>query len=252
MKLFKYAALSILTPSILMASEFPRYPEGAMLASKGDSATGLRVECKLNEESLTLLCDFLQMTVSYELDPDDLKKTIAKDIQEIEEISGDEAVKEVKSFCLAGEDLSEAIVETETQRKLLDAMMDACHVKSADEARKAYKNMVTLIRETEATTCKIWPNKWQEQYHLEVPAIGENYWLSDVNPSGDCGVMLASTLKQYKDYSTLWQYDSRRIVTNKDGAGSLIPCSDIGETSWSYGWRKKQYTKNCTSIKFGF
>ena len=253
MKQISLAVFFIFSSSTLTATEWPDYPSEVILSNKGDQVAGMHIDCQLGQDEASLSCDFMQMSVSYDLDPEDLQAKIAEDAQEIDALSNDEALKLAKDTCPTAEKEAGGGEDTESQRKLLGLVQRMCMVETANKARSLLKDIMAFTRELGTKTCVVWPNKWQQTFRLQVTAVGEDYWLSDVTPTGECGVILASTMKRHKDYSTLWEYDSKRIVTNKPGGvGSLIPCGEVEEPASSYGWRQKNFKRHCKTIEFGY
>ena len=70
-------------------------------------------------------------------------------------------------------------------------------------------------------------------------------------PSGDCGIVLVSTLKQHADYPIFWNYESQKIITNKAGDGILLSCAELDEERTLHTWRNVEHEVDCDVFTFG-
>lgn len=59
--------------------------------------------------------------------------------------------------------------------------------------------LVKLNKQWQSVTCKVWPNTWEEVFRHK-STIDNQYWVSEAEPNGDCGVINIFTLKKDSDY----------------------------------------------------
>lgn len=247
----------------LPASSEINYPlSGTMLLNQSGERDAIELECEdVKTNGDRLHCDFIQVHVSYETNPEELDSEIADRVARIDSYSEQnksESLAEVRAICKDEEEMRTAInakilTSQESPKKQLMEKMAAlldrtCDIDSVEQARDWGKEMMKVTTSWEAKTCKVWLNTWSQEFTLQQNPE-DSYWLSDAVPSGDCGVLNISTLK--RDGEFFWRYDSRRVVTNKEGK-ALLKCSEIEEIQSSYTWRQADYLVDCQEIKFGF
>lgn len=252
----------LLSISVSKASEFPEAPSITLLHDQSGARNAIQISCEPNYQNQTLKCQFFQMTVSYALNPEELDAAIAKEIYEIEnnkEYLGKELLQEIKQFCFIKDKDGEKIkshlekIKLGPKRDYVESMLKitnkACKVTTISKAKEIMAQLVRLNMQWQAVTCKVRPNTWEEVFHHKV-TINNPYWISDVKPQGECGVINVTTLKKDGDY--FWKYESKRVVTNKEGNALLLSCKNLEERSLTYAWRSKDHNVDCKEIKFGF
>ncbi|MEQ9487634.1 MAG: hypothetical protein RIM72_01435 [Alphaproteobacteria bacterium] len=123
-------------------------------------------------------------------------------------------------------------------------LADMCKKPSHTTASK----IVDLVADIESRTCKIWSNTYSHQFKKNA----QGQWVSTEGPNGQCGVVYVSVLEQDSEYPLLWNYWTRKIVTNKDGGSELlIQCKDLDEDVQTYSWKNDENFFGCDYIKFG-
>ncbi|MES9993645.1 MAG: hypothetical protein ABW098_16975 [Candidatus Thiodiazotropha sp.] len=244
------------------ASDFPEAPSTSMLHDQSGARNAVQMSCTPNYQNQTLKCQFFQMTVSYALDPEMLDASIAEELKKIEtdkEYLGKEPLKEIKQLCFADAKEGKKIEahfkkmksgpRKDYAKRMLEISDEACKVTTIKQAKEIMTKLVKLNKQWQSVTCKVWPNTWEEIFRHK-STIDNQYWVSEAEPQGECGVINISTLK--KDGEYFWKYESKRIVTNRDGSALLLSCKDIEERNVAYAWRSKEHDVNCKEIKFGF
>lgn len=255
------AVISILYSGLSNSFDFPAYPSTSMLHNSSGDRNSIQINCEPISTSKTLKCQFFQMSVSYEVNPDELDKEIEKEILSIttsKDFLENDPIKEVKSMCLAkGKDSQkfkshynkmDPGFAKEHMKKIIAIMNRACNVNSVKEAKEIVIDMTRLDKKLKSVTCKVWPNTWEETFHYKY-TTDNNYWVTNSEPVGECGVINVSTLK--KDGKYFWKYESHRVITNKEGNSILFSCKDIEERTVEYSWKSKSHQVNCKGIKFG-
>ena len=252
---YLYSTLSI-------ASDFPNFPTSSILHNANGDRNSIEVNCKPNISRNTLRCKFYQMSLSYEVNPKKLEDVIKKEIDKMKkdkDYLGENPLKEIKKMCLTkgkeGERIKshfnkmKAGAMKEHMRSVMSVMEQSCTANTLKKVNDIMVKMIKLQKQWSSVTCKIWPNSWEETFKI-ISNAGNQYWVSNPEPAGSCGVMNVSTLKKDGDY--FWKYESRRVVTNKESTSSLLPCKKIDERSIVYSWKPKKHEVMCKELKFGF
>ena len=73
--------------------------------------------------------------------------------------------------------------------------------------------------------------------------------IEDAASSGVCGSIYISTMKSTS--GILWEFTTKKIVTNKDNKDGLIACSELDESEQSYSWQSQPKPFECKYIDFG-
>ncbi|MEJ1341046.1 MAG: hypothetical protein RPU34_17075 [Candidatus Sedimenticola sp. (ex Thyasira tokunagai)] len=251
-----------LAPSISNASGFPKAPSTSMLHDQSGARNAVQMSCIPNYQNQSLKCQFFQMSVSYALNPEELDASIAKELRKIEtneDYLGKEPLKEIRQLCFSeskeGNKVKLHLNKMKSGPKkiyverMLEISDEACNVTTIKKAKEIMVKLVQLNKQWQSVTCKVWPNTWEEVFRHK-STVGSQYWVSEAEPQGECGVINVSTLKKDGDY--FWKYESKRVVTNREGGALLLSCKDIEERSIAYSWRSKEHNVDCKEIKFGF
>lgn len=123
-------------------------------------------------------------------------------------------------------------------------LADMCENPSKSTAEKIVDHQI----EKESRTCNVWSNTYTHEFEKDA----QGRWVSTEGPQGQCGVVYVSVLEQEGDYPTLWNYWTRKIVTNKEGGSDLLlQCEELDEEVQTYTWRSDETFHGCDYIKFG-
>ena len=139
--------------------------------------------------------------------------------------------------------------DQDRMKQLRDQIRQICESADDDEVLEIANDMARAGIEQRAKTCKVWPHRWEETF-TPVFEGDSHYWVARQGPSDECGIILISTLKRVDD-DFLWTYETQKVVTNKEGEGLLISCSDYEEEKFVYGWRNTEHPVKCEYITFG-
>ncbi len=255
------ATLLLGGPSLSIA-ELPDYPGNSnILHDQSGARNSILMDCSFeNRDTGKISCQFFQMSVSYALNPDEYESKLDEELHEIRSpdfVKNEDLVAGAKKACdvyLEGKsefdkkiDMAKGSGKEGHQRLVRELLAGACDLKTEEAAKEFFEKLVQISLDWETKTCKVWPNSWEETFTPEYTNDGF-YWLSKSVAHGECGVLNVSTLKKDGDY--FWKYESRRIVTNKEGGGGLIECSHVEERTAIYSWRSKEHLVNCREIKF--
>lgn len=258
--------ICLLTAAKAFSEDFPSFPSSTTLHPvRGDRHT-ITVSCTpVRENPSGISCQFLQISVSLKTQPSEVDELISKTIKEIEEEDGykKNPVAEIKKLCIddlkklteVKKELLESATERarDTRQRYFELIKNACDVTTAAQAKSLMEDLITITTEWESLTCNVWSNSWTEDFVHKVSGDGRSYWLAQPDPSGECGAINVSTLRNNAQDEYFWDYESRRIVTNKSGATALgAQCKDVPERTAAYQWRPATHHVDCQEIKFGF
>ncbi len=246
---------------LIEAKEFPDYPTITILHNENGDRNSIQISCSPIDNKLSIKCQFYQMSVSYEEEPEGLDKKIENEILRVtksKDFLKKDPIKEVKSLCLKEKkEYGEVIQHFNKMKKgekkkymknVIETLDKACMVNTVKKAKEIISEMTRLDMQWKSKTCKVWPNTWEEIFNYKY-TVDNLYWVTNAEPTGDCGIINVSTLKKDGDY--FWKYESRRVVTNKEGKALLLSCKELEERSVIYSWKPKQHEVNCQEIKFG-
>lgn len=249
------------TSAVFGESNYPYFP--VILHDQSGARNSVLMECNLEGEHRDRLsCDFFQMSVSYEVSPEEYQTKLEASITEIlsdENQNPSTIANQVAQICGSVE---EQIPEYDKKLQALSGsskyqfysefktlIEESCDLESSEQMREWMSRVVELSLSWDRVTCKVWPNTWNQEFTLR-GGSGTSYWLSDSEPSGECGIVNISTIKNDGEY--FWKYESRRVVTNKEATDTLMPCDQFEERVASYRWEPVEHLVNCKEIKFGF
>ena len=120
-----------------------------------------------------------------------------------------------------------------------------------DPSRKNFRSMAEFMHDKKMRTCRIVGNSYEQEFSR---SHNSTHWVSNIGPSGDCGVVAVDTLKKVEVYKTIqWTMDTRIIVTNKKAKmfGGLANCKDYPEEALFYDWKQPETFLACDYIEFG-
>ncbi|HIB77547.1 MAG TPA: hypothetical protein EYO58_08030 [Flavobacteriales bacterium] len=242
------------------AGNFPAYPPALLLYPESGERNSVQISCEQTGNPREILCHFYQMSVSYVLDPADLDGEIKKEIARYsgDEYTGEDILDQIKGMCRDSDKFIEAFEKKSESDDVPDRiatyvglMRETCSLSTDEEVESFLKKMVRFQKTTESKTCKVWPNTWDETFSYNSTGDG-SYWISKADPSGVCGIINVSTLRQVDEI--FWGYDSRRVVTNREGSGSFmsLSCDSFEDRKVAYSWRPNDHYVMCEKIKFNF
>ena len=247
-----------------MSADFPNYPNITQVYMQDGDRSYLQISCDPDlRKGNQIDCSFIQTNVSYEVKPEEYEAKLKESLEYLDtpEFEKEALDKSKKGLCEPKEKIERKANITkmiqdnpasETRmRKWTDVIDQMCEAKNLADAKTAYIAMSKLGVEQGTKTCKVWLNDWEESFEYKSSSTG-GYWLSTSEPHGFCEVINISTLKNDPDTDSLWNYESRRIVTDKEADGILIPCKDVEEPKFVYQWLSVEHDMHCEIIKFGF
>jgi hypothetical protein len=136
------------------------------------------------------------------------------------------------------------VKELQDNMPLFNAMADACANPNLNTVRRVFE----MLTDRKIRTCKVLnlyskiQFKWNEQ---------TQNWISQEGPSGSCGTVNISTLKQDKPLgSVFWVYTQKRIFTNPSGVlANGVACSKFSEQLTTYSWQTPPTLADCKYIQ---
>ncbi|MEQ9209155.1 MAG: hypothetical protein RLN96_04830 [Pseudomonadales bacterium] len=135
--------------------------------------------------------------------------------------------------------------EREDTRILMSLAFKACEKPDRQSALALVDHMFDRKRRS----CSIWTNKFSHEFKAD----GDGRWVSNLGPSGQCGVVHVSVLERDPDYRNFWNYETRKIVTNKQGTSDfLLKCEDLDEEVQKFTWKGDTTYLGCDYVKFGY
>ncbi len=257
--LFIGAALNL--PLIAMSADFPNYPNVAQVYLQEGDRSFIQISCDPDlRKGNRIDCSLIQTNVSYKVNPDEYEAKLKESLENINTPEFEkELLGEPKKLCQQKDKaerkanitkIIQANPASETRMRRWMALLDQmCEAKNLADVKTAFIAISKLRVEQDTKTCKVWLNDWEESFEYKRSSTG-GYWLSTAEPHGECGVINISTLKSDPDFSFGWNYESRRVVTDKE-AESLIPCNDIEERKVTYKWLSVEHDMHCEVITFG-
>ncbi|MDA9090774.1 hypothetical protein N9J84_01570 [Porticoccaceae bacterium] len=237
----------------VLASDFPDAPATELLQDQSGARNAIYAQCNKGKSDRELNCQFFQMSVSYETNPDDIEAEVLAETARAEalEASSDEKTlrEEMQEICLDLATHKNTVDVSERgglSLKALELTEKSCNAKTTSEAVRHMLEAVVALKRWEAVTCTVWPNTWSESFKYRTAG---GYWISRENLGGQCGVINISTLKKdgYK-----WSYESKRIITDSAGVDGALVCADIDERTVKYSPEASIHDVNCKEMKFGW
>ncbi len=211
-----------------------------------------------------MLCDFSQVAVRKEANPDELPAKLAEARAQFRRdgsgvTPGDCKAADEMGAVLQGKkqapkpDAMAAMSPRQRQDSadLLREMSRLCREKS----EAAYLALVTLGHQRSERTCRVSANSFQQRFTLVAGASGESSWVVRGTPEGPCGVVQVSrfTADRQGGYR-FWQYYARKVVTNPDGVwlpgAPPILCKEQDQREYLYDWRSQERFVGCDYVKF--
>ena len=104
--------------------------------------------------------------------------------------------------------------------------------------------ILRLVHNRETRTCKIWLNKFEQTFSR----TSDSMYTHASSPHGPCGVVNIATLERDR---SLWNYRTKKVVTNRQGMSGPISCKLLDETEHLYTWNNTVFYKGCDYVKYG-
>ncbi|TDR14625.1 hypothetical protein [Marinicella litoralis] len=231
-------------------SNFPNHPSNNKLHSTNDEIQSMMVSCeqKATTPQYSIDCNFHQTSISYKQDRDEIEN----DLNEIFSQLNNPFTNYAEQLCNEVNAADLELIVTETKKEIHEKTKAMCNVSSNDEAEKKIKELFRIIKSADSETCVVNTGyKWTETFVYKNNSDIEGYWVSNPTPSTECGIMNISTLKPDKKFPMLWNYESQRIVTNKDGELSTgVSCSLFEDRKIILSWKSNTFESNCKRIEF--
>tara|TARA_R110000822_G_scaffold110054_2_gene240054 strand:+ start:25 stop:861 length:837 start_codon:yes stop_codon:yes gene_type:complete len=131
---------------------------------------------------------------------------------------------------------------TDLKRQTL-AALDMCREPNLQNAEK----LNDIYFRKKSKTCKVWTHQFSRQFNAD----GDGRWVSNHGPVGQCGEVHISVLKQDEEFSLGWNYQTQKIVTNKNAKPEHVwACGDRDESIKTYKWRSTENYVGCEYLKF--
>jgi len=101
----------------------------------------------------------------------------------------------------------------------------------------------------ESKTCSLWVNTYEETFTRQ----SKNNWVRSGTPGGLCGVVVISTFERDDDSGILWNYRTRKVVTDKNAIKDtdMFSCKNYDEQEQVYTWKNDPVYVGCDYIRFG-
>jgi len=254
--------LALACLAFIANAEFPKYPNVAQVYLQAGDRSFIQIRCDLGSgKGNRIICSFIQTNVSYKVKPEEYETKLKESLENINTPEFEkELLGEPKKLCQQKDKAERKahmtkLIQTnpasETRMRKWMALLDQmCETKDLADIKTNFIAITKYSLEQDTKTCKVWLNDWEESFEYKPSSTG-GYWLSTSEPNESCGVINISTLKTDPDSDFLWNYESKRIVTDKEAAGILIPCKDLEEPRFTYEWRPVEHDMQCELVTFG-
>ncbi|MCB0753350.1 MAG: hypothetical protein KDC52_17900 [Ignavibacteriae bacterium] len=132
-------------------------------------------------------------------------------------------------------------------KKITKLAIENCNKNiSNNKIKSVIFELISLTQLIKTQTCEInTMNSWDETFKLQNGGI----WLANETGYSDCGVVNISTFKKDIEQDFFWQYHSKRVVTNPEAKGGIIPCNLLEERETLYRYINQEYEMNCKYVK---
>ena len=142
-------------------------------------------------------------------------------------------------------------INTEDAKKALEASEVVTYNEMVEICRNpTEKKLFSIIKKTsdiELNTCRVYEVDLGEYTFTKV---NNTKWVSNIGPTGECGVIVIMTLEPHSDQKILWNYSQTKQYTNTET--ELCKGLAVNVEPMGYSWRgKKPIKAECGYIKFG-
>ena len=227
-------------------SENRPLPYSSILGHTGTDKNGIEFECReLSGNPDSIMCDFVQVLLRKKLDEKDLIEENSKGIKavrkELKKNGYQSLVNDGVCKILDSNDLPTYAHVNE----FISLLKNRCPVSSEKSANDLLAEVVVMNNRYAVNTCNVYLNKWSHKFKYQRT---DDYWVSSSGPNGICGAIYISTLKSTE--GILWEFTTKKIVTNKDNKDGLIACSELDESEQLYSWKSEPKPFECKYLDF--
>jgi hypothetical protein len=212
-----------------------------------------------------MLCKFTQLTIRKLANPDDLEKRLSRISEYEKEIRDDpqkhaEGCKEVIEMVealksgRAPDKKAQATFDKHWSAASPEERQDLLHVSALLQkvcdtpTRENFGEMIRAEHKKDMRTCMVNANNFEQTFQRGANGM----WVHNGAPEGECGVISVSSFERDDPKFSLWNYKTRKIVTNKKGGSDLLSCTIFDETEFTYTWKTETFFKGCDYVKHGF
>ncbi len=249
--------------SLALAADFPSFPGVGYLSNHTGDRHGLFYECRLVDgRAPAIACDFTRLLVSYEANPGELdlqmrmvtqdtakpglRKTVVEILSQCEDLDSNPQYIEARDI---DRDSGAGPAKRAAAKGFLRFIENLCSTKDRDQGVEELIDAIRLMLELQTKTCKVWTNIWEQTFEYQ-PGAGN--WVAQSGPEGDCGITLESTFTPDPERALLWNLETAKIVTHKEGkALDLLACSTFEDRTDLYVWNSHGKDINCEVVTFG-
>ena len=137
-----------------------------------------------------------------------------------------------------------------TEKKdALDAVSSLRKVRCEPPNRANYVAMIRLNHDRKMRTCIISVNETTQAFQRS----SANVWTHSSSPNGACGVSTVATFEREVPFGNyvIWNYRTRKVVTNKKETDFGFRCSSIDESEKVFQWASQGFFRACDYVVWG-
>ncbi len=252
----------------VFAQEVPR--NGIVYNTK--ESNSLTYECVLGRDD-KLRCDFIQTSVRKKISKAEFAEKIAQIPQLYKEAQASGFKNGVFNLpsaedCKMWRELTEimsgkkqppngaagvAALEalSEIERTNLKLSSEVLIATCDNHSLQSFANLVKLEVEKSSKTCLVSSNKFSQQFKRVKGDVGDEVWVVESKPDGDCGIVRLDVFSAEKNNGyKYWSYTSKKAVTNPKGQVMGMECSKFDQDEYLYSWKSRESASECTYINF--
>ena len=225
------------------AHSFEEVPMLDSLVHETDD-TQLTYSCLKNYDTEELDCEFTQVFISHQRNPDDAENLYLEYLSDFTKETADGKASEM--FC--------KMINSQKDKFNINELREKARSKEAFDEQMKYSNLLfsycdnpshdkleILLRgmvEQDTTACIIKTNTWKGSFKR----TKDGDWISSHPASGNCLIARTSIFRKYeKKFTddgpsfTKWKFSDRKTVMNKQGKSEAgISCADWAESEQTY------------------
>lgn len=246
------AGLAFIRPAVAQSPDFPS--TGIVYNTKDFAA--LTHFCRLSSDRVTMDCEFTQTSVRRKLDAAggakklaDAKAEFASKPQQLpeKECAGYEELSQILQGKKAAPDPQGWAKVGQREKANLTAMVGLMIAFCRAPNMENWMKFVTADVEKDKRTCTVSSHTFKQKFRQ----ADANVWTVVAQPEGPCGVVQLDRFEPDKGkIGTLWNYFSRKAVTNPSATVGLASCKMLDEAEYKYQWQKRDPDLNCEHIEF--
>lgn len=256
-------AMSVLTWSICAAQDAPS--SGSV--TNGTDKDFIEYDCRPTAHN-KITCAMTQVKVRRMADPSDLAAQLAKIDERLDELKKKpldsafcQTMQELEATVRSGQPPAGSPADTKklqekklqemspVERQDMMAIVSSIRGLCTKQTREAVAAAINAEHSKNSRTCKIWLNRYDQVFERQ---SNGHVWTSSSGPQGECGVVNISTLERPDPKWSLWNYRTRKVVTNKGGNNLLgMKCADLDESEQFFNWKLEAYYRGCDYVGFG-